>query len=980
MIGIMVSNRGHVYKQAPSLVTNLHFMCDYNGDGRPDISGGDIIASRYSNTAPTAPTKIYATQQGDQVIINWSGASDKETPLTGLRYNISIKEKGATGEGSYIWSPLNMTSDVAAVFPTGANHYRFATTLPMPLSRFTAGKTYEIRIQTIDNWYAHSAFSQVYEFTPSSTALINLPAKGGVDTPVAYTLANNSGTTPTIDADGGVVSDGTITWSTAGVKTVTVTAGSVTSKTQIEIIEKPVLTLAVPAKVLVGQQFKVALSETLVRENAIVSITGTEGGVVVDYDVTENTVLLTMPDENGVQEVTVIYEDDIFGKLTENTQVTVVGADWRPTMKMVGVSNGKNRLTWSADQQLPDASIFNNKVNIYRETSVSDEFKLIGEAKISDGQYVDATSNPDIKVYRYYITLQTSYDVESQPSVIHGNIHLMVNRGQGNDINLHWTPYEGAKIAQYTILAGTSIENLQEIDQLSGYAQSFTHKRNSDATTYYALAYTMQNTASSRRASASETGESNIISSDEAYNITPVESIQISAKEETLVLNETQEQLHLQAVVTPALATLTNVEWSIKSGEEFSEISSDGVVTATKNEKAGKVTVQARSVDGSDVTAEIVIDVEAFVPVTVTAKDYTIAYGDDIPVFEYTSEGAELEGTPEITCTATKTSPAGTYPIVISKGTVTNKNVTFVNGTLTISKAPLKITAKDYTIKKGDALPTFEATYEGFKNDETSEVLTKQPVITTTATASSEPGEYEITVSGAEAQNYEITYVKGKLTITAAFIPGDVNGDGLVNVTDIVATVNFIMEKPSDGFNKAAADLSGDGDINVTDIVKMVSIIMSGNGGSSRRAAATSSKLVISRNNIQLRNAEAYTAAQFDINLSDGQSISNVVLNVSSDHSLYWKMVDANTYRVVVYSMTNAAFRANSDNLFTVFMTGSQNATISNELLIKAETPTGIDAIRKEAEDGKVYDLNGRQVKTPRKGVYIINGKKMVVK
>jgi len=833
---LLISNHGQVCKQV--LYTNgdgielsLNWLCDRTGDGRPDNFGGSYsgssFTSRYCNTAPTAPTKIYATQQGDQVILNWSGASDKETPLTGLRYNISIKEKGATGEGSYIWSPLNMTSDVAATCPTGAHHYRLATTLPMPLSRFTAGKTYEIRIQTIDNWYAHSAFSQVYEFTPSSTALINLPAKGGVDTPIAYTLANNSGTTPTIDADGGVVSDGTITWSTAGVKTVTVTAGSVTSKTQIEIIEKPVLTLAVPAKVLAGQQLKVAPSETLVRENAMVSITGAEGGVVVDYDMAENTLLLTMPEKNGVQEITVTYEDDIFGKLTETSQVTIVGVDWKPTMKMVGVSNGKNKLTWFADQQLPDATIFNNKVNIYRETSVSDEFKLIGEANISDGQFVDATSNPDIKVSRYYITLQTIYDVESLPSVIHGNIHLMVNRGQGNDINLHWTPYEGAKIAQYTILAGTSIENLQEIDQLSGYAQSFTHKRSSDATTYYALAYTMQNTASSRRASASETGESNIISSDEAYNITPVESIQISAKEETLVLNETQEQLHLQAVVTPALATLTNVEWSIKSGEEFAEISSDGVMTATKNEKTGKVTVQARAVDGSDVTAEIVIDVEAF---------------------------------------------------------------------------------------------------------------------------------------------------------TAAFIPGDANGDGLVNVADIVEIVNCILGHPSAKFNKVAADVNGDGVVNVTDIVSVVNIILSSNARELTNRAAATNNLKLSGGSIKLRNAENYTAAQFDIHLTDGSTVNYLSLNSASDHQMTWKMVDANTCRVIVYSMTNAAFRANSDNLFTVFMTGVQNATISNELLIKAEGATGIDAIRRETENGKVYDLNGRQVKNPRKGVYIINGRKVVVK
>ena len=41
-------------------------------------------------------------------------------------------------------------------------------------------------------------------------------------------------------------------------------------------------------------------------------------------------------------------------------------------------------------------------------------------------------------------------------------------------------------------------------------------------------------------------------------------------------------------------------------------------------------------------------------PVTITAKDSTIKYGDKIPTFEFTSKGAALEGTPSITCRATK--------------------------------------------------------------------------------------------------------------------------------------------------------------------------------------------------------------------------------------------------------------------------------------------------------------------------------------
>ena len=59
------------------------------------------------------------------------------------------------------------------------------------------------------------------------------------------------------------------------------------------------------------------------------------------------------------------------------------------------------------------------------------------------------------------------------------------------------------------------------------------------------------------------------------------------------------------------------------------------------------------------------------------------------------------------------------------------------------------------------------------------------------------------------------------------FLPnGDANDDGAVNVTDIVAVVNFIMGTIPEVFNKNAADMNNDGYINVTDIVKIVNFIM----------------------------------------------------------------------------------------------------------------------------------------------------------
>jgi hypothetical protein len=59
--------------------------------------------------------------------------------------------------------------------------------------------------------------------------------------------------------------------------------------------------------------------------------------------------------------------------------------------------------------------------------------------------------------------------------------------------------------------------------------------------------------------------------------------------------------------------------------------------------------------------------------------------------------------------------------------------------------------------------------------------------------------------------------------------PGDVNADGVVNVLDIVAAVNFVMGSSSPNEDEAcAADLNGDGTINVLDIVAMINIITGG--------------------------------------------------------------------------------------------------------------------------------------------------------
>ena len=64
---------------------------------------------------------------------------------------------------------------------------------------------------------------------------------------------------------------------------------------------------------------------------------------------------------------------------------------------------------------------------------------------------------------------------------------------------------------------------------------------------------------------------------------------------------------------------------------------------------------------------------------------------------------------------------------------------------------------------------------------------------------------------------YETKLVQSKLTVVSNVL-GDANGDGVVDVADVVAIVNYILEKPADNFNIKAADVNGDEVIDAADV------------------------------------------------------------------------------------------------------------------------------------------------------------------
>ncbi len=156
------------------------------------------------------------------------------------------------------------------------------------------------------------------------------------------------------------------------------------------------------------------------------------------------------------------------------------------------------------------------------------------------------------------------------------------------------------------------------------------------------------------------------------------------------------------------------------------------------------------------------------VPVELAFENQERKYGEEDPTFTYvTSRPDLLAGTPVGKTEATATSGVGEYTISLDESSISNTLLTVTEGTLTINKAELTITANDAEMYEGDALPKLTWQVSGLKNGESAEdVFSAQPTCKTQATSASPAGLYDITVDGAEAENYSFTYVAGHLSIS----------------------------------------------------------------------------------------------------------------------------------------------------------------------------------------------------------------------
>lgn len=125
----------------------------------------------------------------------------------------------------------------------------------------------------------------------------------------------------------------------------------------------------------------------------------------------------------------------------------------------VNESSNQNQVSWEKP--------FVNGIShftIYRESSQAGIYQLIGSKAYSDAPvFNDTVASPDARSWKYKVASVNDCGIESEWSGSHKTIHLTVNRGLQNDINLSWDKYEGFPYSNFILKRYTHSQGWEQI-------------------------------------------------------------------------------------------------------------------------------------------------------------------------------------------------------------------------------------------------------------------------------------------------------------------------------------------------------------------------------------------------------------------------------------------------------------------------------------------------------------------------------------
>lgn len=284
-----------------------------------------------------------------------------------------------------------------------------------------------------------------------------------------------------------------------------------------------------------------------------------------------------------------------------------------------------------------------------------------------------------------------------------------------------------------------------------------------------------------------------------------VKTITINQTDLALYANQTAQ---LTATVLPENATDSKIKWS-SSDEKVAIVGDNGLITAISPGYA-KITATANDGGGASAVCVLKVNEEEKVNNYIYLKNCkaTANSSTTLPLY--------LDNKDEIT--------AVQFDMLLPQGITIGDNVT-INTTDDRATAEGHTVAKsvfeDGTIRVICYSPSL-AVFEG-----ESGAILNIPINISDGIAL---GEHKIqfcniilTEKGGD--KHTVDKYEAVINITDA-INGDSNGDGSVDVADIVVVANYILGNTPVNFIESASDVNGDGTIDVADIVSLANLLL----------------------------------------------------------------------------------------------------------------------------------------------------------
>ena len=173
------------------------------------------------------------------------------------------------------------------------------------------------------------------------------------------------------------------------------------------------------------------------------------------------------------------------------------------------------------------------------------------------------------------------------------------------------------------------------------------------------------------------------------------------------------------------------------------------------------------------------------------------------------------------------------------------------------------------------------------------------------------------------------------------YTPGDADNDDVIDVVDIQQDVNYILERPSTGFNVGGGDADEDNVIDVNDIQTIINKIL---GISNARMLTNSEEKTIDSgmlrleqltNNelsLKLNSGNRYSAFQFKLHLPQYVQLSSIKLNegLQESHKMGYVRLSDGSYQVVGYSDNGTALTG--EQVLSIQLNGSSGEVYADDI------------------------------------------------